>query len=467
MEACYLRPFGLGSNGLKIVSIVFSSTTEVIVLGRNKLTGLDVSEATHVEAVSRRHAEISCRLGKIFLSPKSRQDDLVFRNGSSIPRDASVEIVYGDKISLVGPLLLFNYELVQGSMTADMIEACYKVSLAVKETTPRKRRRIESAGDGVLISLDSSQLSQHTEAIPAAAIAAEAASSSSSSSSDQNLAANTSAKLEAHYECSICCSAMACCHSISPCGDAFCYCCIADWAKKHKNCPLCSKDFELKAAVPNRILDGLIREVLKMDSDPDVLLEWEDRVLQGLNRKKGKPHVPLATIPLPVPPAPVPAAVPAKLPSAVGVKTRASPGRVVVPIQQAIAVPRIIARPSAGVARLIDLTADDTASPLRVPVSLEETITRSAVVSYGEGTERFKCMCGGIIKPKHVRVSVAEVKGVGTASMQDIGTSIYHSWCVSTAAFRKHQIIFSMLRGTEKLKAEDSDSLKNLFDLVV
>jgi hypothetical protein len=76
-------------------------------------------------------------------------------------------------------------------------------------------------------------------------------------------------------------------------------------------------------------------------------------------------------------------------------------------------------------------------------------------------------MCGGIIKPKHVRVSVAEVKGVGTASMQDIGTSIYHSWCVSTAAFRKHQIIFSMLRGTEKLKAEDSDSLKNLFDLVV
>lgn len=466
MEACYLRPFGLGSNGLRIVSIVFSSTAEVIVLGRNSLTGLDVSTATHVEGVSRRHAEISCRLGKIFLSPKSRQDDLVFRNGSSIPRDTSIEIVYGDKISLIGPKLLFNYELVQGSMSAAMIEACYISSLAVKDPTPKKRKRTESAGEGILLSLDSSQLSQKTEAFPVAGVVAEAASSSSSSTSDQNHVTNTSAKLEAHYECSICCSAMACCHSISPCGDAFCYCCIADWAKKHKNCPLCNKDFELKAAIPNRTIDGIIREVLKMDSDPNVLSEWEDRALQGLNRKKGKPHVPLAVIPVAVSSAPVPAAVPAKLPYAIGVRTRASPARVNVPIQRAIDAPRIIARPSAGVARFVDLTADDAASPLRVPESLEETITRSAVVSYGEGIQRLKCMCGGIIKPKHVRVSVAEVKGVGTASMQDIGTSIYHSWCVSTSTFRKHQITFSMLRGTEKLKPEDSDSLKYLFDLV-
>jgi FHA domain len=460
MEACYLRPFGLGSNGLKIVSVVFSSTTEVIVLGRNALTGLDVSNATHVETVSRRHAEISCRLGKIFLSPKSKQDDLVFRNGSSVPKDTSIEIVYGDKISLVGPKLLFNYELVQGSMSEEMIDACYIASLAVKEITPRKRRRIDSAGEGVTISLDSSQPSQQAAFLAAVAVP-EAVPSSSSLTNDQNRVANTSAKLEEHYECSICCNAMACCHSISPCGDAFCYCCIADWAKKHKNCPLCNKDFELKASVPNRTIDGIIREVLKANPDPNVLLEWEDRTLQGLNRKKGKTHVPLAIIPVPVPSAAVPAVVPIMHSNAVALRTRNSPARVNAPIQQ------IIARPVAVVARFVDLTADDAASPVRVAETLEETITRSAVVSYGEGVARMKCVCGGIIKPKHVRVSVAEVKGVGTASMQDIGTSIYHSWCVSTTAFRKHQIIFSMLRGTEKLKPEDSDSLKNYFDLVV
>ena len=463
MEACYLRPFGLGSNGLRIVSVVFSSTTEVIVLGRNALTGLDVSNANHVESVSRKHAEISCRLGKIFLSPKSKQDDLVFRNGSSIPRDTTIEIVYGDKISLVGPKLLFNYELVQGSMSAEMIEACYISSLAVKEATPRKRRRYEpeSAGEVAPLVLDSSQLTQTVDVFPVAAVVAEAASSSSSSSRDQNYIADTSAKLEAHYECSICCSAMACCHSISPCGDAFCYCCIADWAKKHKNCPLCNKDFDLKAALPNRTIDGIIREVLKMDADPNVLLEWEDRTLQGLNRKRGKPHVPLAAIPVPVRPAAVPVGVVA------GVKTRSSPARINAPAVIARATPQSNARPNAVLARFVDLTADDAVSPVRVAETLENTITRSAVVSYGEGIERLKCMCGGIIKPKHVRVSVAEVKGVGTASMLDIGTSVYHSWCVSTATFRKHQIIYSMLRGTEKLKPEDAEFLINRFDLVV
>ena len=144
MESHYLRPYGLGANGLKIVSLDFPSPDQPIILGRNQITGLDVSTADNVQYISRTHAEISLISGELHIKAKSKQDGLVYRNGESMATDTSIKLVCGDKISLVGHKKHFNYELIKGEMSPAMIEACYLSSLAVLDARPSKRRKSDS-----------------------------------------------------------------------------------------------------------------------------------------------------------------------------------------------------------------------------------------------------------------------------------------------------------------------------------
>jgi Ring finger domain len=525
MESHYLRPFGLGANGLKIVSLDFPSPDQPIILGRNQITGLDVSTADNVQYISRTHAEISQSNGKLFIKAKSKQDGLVYRNGESIAMDTFIELVCGDKISLVGHKKHFNYELIKGEMSPAMIEACYLSSLAVLDARPSKRRKSDSF-DKLTADVDlslhrASQASQNTETAldlnsSGQADSASSSSSSSSSSSTSKIevaAAPSYAKLEAHYECSICCDTMACSHSLSPCGDVFCYSCIADWAKKNKNCPLCSVDFDLKAALPNRSMDSIIREVLTADPDKLVLFGWEDRVLQGINRKKGIKHVPLK--PPPTPPAPVRKPAPAvaaaavRTPTATASAASASAAALVpgaaaaVPVEDpkvaemrkyvcranaaqsgkflivpatplapataaapgvnvtaaALATANAAMSIGAGAGRLIDLTADDSQTA-QAQAQVGNQLYRKAHASYGVGIERLKCNCGALIKPKHVRIRITDTRTT-TVSFY------YHSWCLSSLSFRQHQISFEKISGKEKLKPEDQEQLRLNYDLVV
>ena len=515
MESHYLRPFGLGANGLKIVSLDFPSPDQPIILGRNQITGLDVSTADNVQYISRTHAEISQSNGKLFIKAKSKQDGLVYRNGESIAMDTFIELMCGDKISLVGHKKHFNYELITGEMSPAMIEACYLSSLAVLDARPSKRRKSDSF-DKLTADVDlslhrASQASQNTETAldlnsSGQADSASSSSSSSSSSSTSKIevaAAPSYAKLEAHYECSICCDTMACCHSLSPCGDAFCYSCIADWAKKNKNCPLCSVDFDLKAALPNRSMDSIIREILTADPEKLVLFKWEDRVLQGINRKKGIKHVPLK--PPPTPPAPVRKPAPAvaavaaaRTPTATA---SAAPAAATVPVEDAkvaemrkyvcrantaqagkfLIVPATPLAPATaaapgvnvtvaalatanaamgrGAGGLIDLTADDSQTA-QAQAQVGSQLFRKAHASYGVGIERLKCNCGALIKPKHVRIRITDTRTT-TVSFY------YHSWCLSSLSFRQHQISFEKISGKEKLKPEDQEQLRLNYDLVV
>ena len=507
MESHYLRPFGLGANGLKIVSLDIPSPDQPIILGRNQITGLDVSTADNVQYISRTHAEISQSNGKLLIKAKSKQDGLVYRNGESIAMDTFIELVCGDKISLVGHKKHFNYELIKGEMSPAMIEACYLSSLAVLDARPSKRRKSDSF-DKLTADVDlslhrASQASQNTETAldlnstgqPESASSSSSSSSSSSTSKIEVAAAPSYAKLEAHYECSICCDTMACCHSLSPCGDAFCYSCIADWAKKNKNCPLCSVDFDLKAALPNRSMDSIIREVLTADPDKLVLFKWEDRVLQGINRKKGIKHVPLK--PPPTPPAPVCKPAPAVAAAAAArTPTATASAAAAVPVEDAkvaemrkyvcrataqagkfLIVPATPLAPatapaaaaaaganaSAAVGRgaggLIDLTADDSHTA-QAQAQVGNQLFRKAHASYGVGIERLKCNCGALIKPKHVRIRITDTRTT-TVSFY------YHSWCLSSLSFRQHQISFEKISGKEKLKPEDQEQLRLNYDLVV
>lgn len=450
MEAHYLQPFGPGSIGLRIVridpQIEGAPETKVVVLGRNILTGLDSSNDKYSVSVSRNHAEISIVDAKIFVTATARQENIVFRNRSSIPRNVATAIVPGDEISLLGQIQYFNYTLVRGTMTDDMIEACYVASCALQQKTSQKRKLMEMApridNEANSVGLDSSTLSDNlnTATQPADAVEPNVCSSSSSC----GIGSRASAKLEEHYMCSICCAAMACCHSLSPCGDVFCYPCIADWSKQSKSCPLCSGDFVLKSAVPNRTLDGIIREILTLDTDPNVLDEWEDRVLQGIHRKTGVKHVAVRRILKVVPPIVARSAVPVIHASAAVTSRNALPSTVI---------------PIAG-GGLIDLTFDDPVRDIPPAPARSETV-RSVEVSYGVGSTKYKCQCGGVVKPKHVRVTVS-VDDTSLGSRQ----LFYHMWCISGAEFRAHKILLTSFGGLENLKPVDLDQLKLRFDLV-
>eukprot|EP00596_Hydrurales_sp_CCMP1899_P008825 CAMPEP_0119052380 /NCGR_PEP_ID=MMETSP1177-20130426/73693_1 /TAXON_ID=2985 /ORGANISM="Ochromonas sp, Strain CCMP1899" /LENGTH=351 /DNA_ID=CAMNT_0007031927 /DNA_START=929 /DNA_END=1986 /DNA_ORIENTATION=- len=45
-------------------------------------------------------------------------------------------------------------------------------------------------------------------------------------------------------------------------------------------------NIDIKSAITNRTTEGIIREILKTDPDPDILKEWEKRVTVGFKRKK-------------------------------------------------------------------------------------------------------------------------------------------------------------------------------------
>lgn len=89
-----------------------------------------------------------------------------------------------------------------------------------------------------------------------------------------------------HYECAICYELMAYTHSLAPCGDCFCYGCIDTWVHRSngRSCPKCRSSFNLRNAVPSRIIDETIREALK--DDHEQLDLWEERLERGRRAKK-------------------------------------------------------------------------------------------------------------------------------------------------------------------------------------
>ena len=113
-----------------------------------------------------------------------------------------------------------------------------------------------------------------------------------------------------------------------------------------------------------------------------------------------------------------------------------------------------------GVGRFVDLTADDGQTAARPAAQPGNHFFRKAHVSYGVGTERLKCYCGALIKPKHVRIRITDTRTT-TVSFY------YHSWCLSSLSFRQHQISFEKISGREKLTPEDREQLRLNYDLVV
>ena len=498
IDTYHLEPFGFGVQGLRVVNIDFNSCSDPIILGRNSLTGLDLSTVNHVQAVSRTHAEVSEMAGKIYIAAKSKQDDLVFRNGSPIPRDVPIQICCGDKICLVGPMQLFNYEVINGTVSDEDIEARYKFSLSVvmePAATPQssRKRKIEWRRDTIIVDslqpidgVESSSLSESSSSSSSSSIAVTTNAAASAS------VAATAAKLETHYECSICFCPMACCHSISPCGHSFCYICIADWAAKHKTCPFCLVPFQIKASLPNITIEGIIREILTMDPNPESLSCWEERAREGLDRKRGIKHTPRKKAAVVIRPISDPIiATSVSIPAAATTvpvieqrPLRSSPARVHSQATAGVAVDKVeVNTPmfvhkstgpvalvavmpatvvnNSGTNGIVDLTNDDVSlsavssrnlSAGLLQLQTDQSLKRTVEVTYAK-TERHLCTaCTSQIRPSKVQICVS--------APELVEKMFFHRVCMDSLVYRRMNLRYDMIIGKNLLTEKDKNILR-------
>jgi hypothetical protein len=293
-----LRPFGLGAKNLLSFS-VDTNCSSSIVLGRNHETGLDTA-TENVQHVSRSHVCITVGGGHVNVQAVARQDRVVHMNGFPMSRQPR-PLVLNDEISLLGSLCCFNYRLELDN--EDQSPRRTHSATTATYISSRKRRRADEMIDLitdephlpspktptanlVAVDLTSPQLEFELELqplpVPIVSVSASVPEPTLSSSATSNSCSMVD--LLRQYECEICYDVIANACTLIPCGDVFCFSCIADWSAKKDVCPHCQGNFALCQSMPNKMIDNAIRETLKLDGDQ--LQAWEKRASQGLQRRK-------------------------------------------------------------------------------------------------------------------------------------------------------------------------------------
>jgi pSer/pThr/pTyr-binding forkhead associated (FHA) protein len=272
----YLVPVGFGHTCLNTIE-VDTSNIKPIVLGRNRNTIKDSETCIqHIESLSRNHAEIVYEGNQIYVKSISTQPGTLHKNGQICDPGMLIPLSTGDTISLLGSLSAFNYKL--------------------KKVTKRKKN--ENKADHEIFQDSTQNQSQSVktdtngENFTTIQDVEFVAQTKKGKSSVKAVTESSTKAIQEHLECVICCNLMAFSHSLSPCGDSYCYECILSWSCKKNTCPTCQSDFLMATTVPNRRLDNIIREVLEeqkisgSDKEDAELLSWEQRVSQGKTLKR-------------------------------------------------------------------------------------------------------------------------------------------------------------------------------------
>jgi len=245
---------------------------------------------------------------RLSLKATARQDNVVYLNGNPCCKNHIMHITHNDSISFLGLLSYYNYKISHilvddfSNATCRIIQANVsdKVgSISALQTLPSSGLHTDtekhtSSNDEEKMNTTGSSQSDGPidEVAPVERVANNTGSlktSTSSSSSSSCIRSN----LLRQFECSICYDTLACAVCLSPCGDNFCYVCIADWYSKNSQCPICQSPFRLSRVVPNRLTESIIREVLSLNdssssgsSSEEDLRQWEMRVQHGVQRRK-------------------------------------------------------------------------------------------------------------------------------------------------------------------------------------
>lgn len=353
-----LQPCGKGAEYLKPIDLsLHSGRQELFILGRNLVTGNEgIGAAPNAQYLSRAHVQVQARGGKVFLRPLAREKNIIFLNGKGVSDEGEIEMKVQDKLSLLGSLECFNYQLIPCSpasstpnpdpnlnTTIDLLNdtpdgvdkhknkkqrvfqfhddvvdldcsppthtpiSAYAPPSSLKRTSSSS---LQPQGDVIVLddvspvskreqsSVDNSPPVSCPPPVPASssqptAIPPAAADTPTTSS---NVLANKPPTdflktLLRQYECSICFEPMACAVSLVPCGDTFCFACIADYVEaqkdKEKKCPHCqASGVDLSRALPSRLVEDSVRKLLEQMQDATVLKDWEARVKDGVQRRK-------------------------------------------------------------------------------------------------------------------------------------------------------------------------------------
>lgn len=244
---------------------------------------------------------------RLSLKATARQDNVVYLNGNPCCKNHIMHITHNDSISFLGLLSYYNYKISHilvddfSNATCRIIQANVsdKVgSISALQTLPSSGLHTDtekhtSSNDEEKMNTTGSSQSDGPidEVAPVERVANNSGSlkTSTSSSSSSCIRSN----LLRQFECSICYDTLACAVCLSPCGDNFCYVCIADWYSKNSQCPICQSPFRLSRVVPNRLTESIIREVLSLNdsssgssSSEEDLRQWEMRVQHGVQRRK-------------------------------------------------------------------------------------------------------------------------------------------------------------------------------------
>ena len=336
---CHLAPVGPGKYYLRPIDL-YLGNQKIIILGRNAETGLDQDSVdqfsgdsdvmANVVFLSRSHIEVKVGDGKVWVKPIARQPKWVYKNGVALTDGVFEQIHIGDSITMLGRLSYFTYILFDGKSNKVNESQPYKKSRPNEElepVLPCSSALSVNAGARIGVvttSRDSAQVQSCLPPEPPPAVSTSVLISSVLENNEMN----------DHVECSICLNTLAFPHNVVPCGDTFCYACIADWAKKKQTCPHCQQIFDPKLITHNRVLDNMIGGMLRLRGG-EVLNEWEKREEDGKEQKKNG-SIPIQTrtlFHLPRTMAPV-AALPT---STISSRASASLPRPLVPVAQAFA----------------------------------------------------------------------------------------------------------------------------------
>lgn len=251
---------------------------------------------------------------RLSLKATARQDNVVYLNGNPCCKNHIMHITHNDSISFLGLLSYYNYKISHilvddfSNASCRIIQANVSVPLSDKtgpisslQTMPSSglhtdtEKQTSSSGEEKMNTTGSSQSDGPIDEVAPVERVANSGSFKTSTSSNSAKPASSSSCIRSNllrqFECSICYDTLACAVCLSPCGDNFCYVCIADWYSKNSQCPICQSPFRLSRVVPNRLTESIIREVLSLNdssssSSEDDLRQWEARVQLGVQRRK-------------------------------------------------------------------------------------------------------------------------------------------------------------------------------------
>lgn len=327
-----LIPVGEGKEFLQTIYLDSGNLAlQKVTLGRNATTGL-VDGGQNTIHVSRQHIQIYFEGEILFMLAVARQDRIVELNRVACGR-SPIQLRVGDVISLIGALQYYNYVVSTVNVkNVFNIQKAMELNnkrepILIDDVPAAKKQRITSFEQEV-INLDdsfdksekSSIFSEPFVPVSSSTYAYTSIVCSSNDFNKNNLSAEptlenavptansdpttliesigcteSSSKPTHHlneviknvlrqYECAICYETMACAVSLTPCGDTFCFGCILEWSAHNSTCPSCNGQFDLAGAIPNRVTDNAVREVLKDETED--LEAWEKRCAEGTEARK-------------------------------------------------------------------------------------------------------------------------------------------------------------------------------------